>query len=123
MNFEEMKRRYEGGEDSLELTLEKWERILKHSNSVFHLNHFQEVLRAAIVPVFLCTEYSNQCHICPIYNVCKQGNSEDWTNLMRVVQAYAIAGDILPKEPFLGQLEAFVNKLKTCREEIFSKLH
>ena len=31
MTFEEMKSRYEKGEDALDLALEKWERILKYS--------------------------------------------------------------------------------------------
>jgi hypothetical protein len=123
LSFEEMKKRYDEGEDSLELTLEKWERIINYSKNVFHLSHFQEILKAAVVPIFLCTEYANQCRICPIYSVCKQGHSEDWTKLMRVIQAYAIAGDLLPKDPLLGQIEVFVNKLRICREEVFSKLH
>jgi hypothetical protein len=123
MSFEEMKRRYDGGEDSLELTLEKWERILKQSNAVYHIVQYQEILRAAVVPIFLCTEYSNQCHMCPIYNVCNQGHSDDWTKLMRVVQAYAIAGDVLPKDPLMGQLAMFVDKLKLCRSNIFDKLN
>ena len=52
MTFEEMKSRYEEGEDSLDLALEKWERILKYSETVFHLSHFQEILQAAVVPIF-----------------------------------------------------------------------
>ena len=121
MNFEEMKKRYDGGEDSLELTLEKWERILRHINSIFHLVHYQDILKAAVVPIFLCTEYANQCHMCPIFSLCHQGRSEEWTKLMRVVQAYAIAGDILPKDPLHGQIELFVGKLRTCKEDVLSK--
>ncbi len=123
MSFEEMKKRYTQGEDSLELTLEKWERILAFSKTIFHLSHFQELLKAAVVPIFLCTEYANQCHMCPIYTICKQGHSDAWITLMRVVQAYAIAGDHLPKEPLQGQLEVFMKKLHSCREDAFSKSH
>ncbi|MCP4715146.1 MAG: hypothetical protein GY868_08525 [Deltaproteobacteria bacterium] len=123
MTFEEMKRRYSEGADSLELTMEKWERIFTFSKEVFYLNDFQDLLKAAVVPIFLCTEYANQCHICPIYVVCKQGRSEEWIKLMRVVQAYAIAGDLLPREPLEGQIEAFVGKLKLCREDLFGKMH
>ena len=47
MTFEEMKNRYEEGEDSFDLVLEKWERILKYSETAFHLSHFQEILQAA----------------------------------------------------------------------------
>ena len=123
MTFEEMKKRYDDGEDSLELTLEKWEKILEFSKNVFHLSHYQEVLKACVVPVFLCTEYENQCHLCPINEVCKQGQSEDWTRLMRVVQAYAIAGDLLPQGHFREHIESFVNKLRDCHRNVLKRLH
>ncbi len=119
--FNEMKDRYRAGEDSLELTLEKWERILKHSKASFQLFHFQEILKAAVVPIFLCTEYSNQCTICPIFSLCSQGSSECWQRLMRVVQAYALAGDVLPRDTLTGQIEEFVEKLKNCRDEAYQK--
>ncbi len=121
MTFEEMRDRYEKGEDSLNLALEKWDRILTDSRTVFQLTHFQDILRAAVVPLFLCVEYEKQCHICPIFSVCRQGYSEDWTNLMRVVQAYAFAGDLLPLDPYLGHLETFVHKLRQCHEKQYSK--
>lgn len=123
MTFEEMKNRYEAGEDSLELALEKWERILQNSKTVFQLHHFQDILRAAVVPLFLCAEYANQCRMCPIFSVCKQGRSEDWTNLLRIVQAFAVAGDLLPRGALQGQVEIFTNKLRACREEAFNKSH
>ena len=66
MIFEEMKSKYEEGEDSLDLALEKWERILKYSETVFHLSHFQEILQVAVVPIFLCEEYSSQCQKCSV---------------------------------------------------------
>jgi hypothetical protein len=59
--------------------------------------------------------------MCPIFKVCQQGKSVEWTKLMRVVQAYAIAGDILPKDPLHGQIETFVDKLKLCRDDVMSK--
>jgi hypothetical protein len=121
MSFEEMRERYEKGEDSLNLALEKWERILTDSRTVFHISHFQDILKAAVVPLFLCVEYEKQCHICPIFSVCKQGNSEEWTNLMRVVQAYAFAGDLLPLDPYIGHVETFVNKLRMCHENQYAR--
>jgi len=123
MNFEDMKRRYNDGEDSLELTLDKWDRILNFARNVFHISHFQEILKAAVVPIFLCAEYANQCHLCPIFGICKKGHSDDWTSLMRVLQAYAIAGDLLPREPLVGQLERFVEKIKRCRQDVDKKMN
>lgn len=123
MNFEDMKRRYNDGEDSLELALDKWDRILNFSRNVFHISHYQEILKAAVVPIFLCAEYANQCHLCPIFTICKQGHSDDWTSLMRVLQAYAIAGDLLPHDPLVGQLERFVDKIKLCQQETVKRMH
>ena len=123
MAFEEMKKRYGGGEDSLELTIEKWSRIKQFSNKAFLISHYQDILRAAVVPIFLCTEYVNQCTLCPIYEVCKQGRSDEWITVMRVIQAYAIAGDLLPKEPFTGHIEQFLGKINMCREEAVVKAH
>ncbi|MCX5895518.1 MAG: hypothetical protein NTZ51_06785 [Proteobacteria bacterium] len=118
-----MKKRYGDGEDSLELTIEKWVRIKQFSQQAFLMSHFQEILRAAVVPIFLCTEYVNQCTLCPIYSVCKQGRSDEWVAVMRVIQAYAIAGDLLPREAFNGHLEQFLEKITTCREDAISKSH
>jgi len=123
MTFEEMKKRYGAGEDSLELTLDKWGRIKQFSAKAFLISHYQDILRAAVVPIFLCTEYVNQCSLCPIYEVCKQGRSDEWVTVMRVIQAYAIAGDLLPKEPFMGHIEQFLEKINMCREEAVAKAH
>jgi len=123
MTFDEMKKRYGAGEDSLELTLDKWGRIKQFSAKAFLISHYQDILRAAVVPIFLCTEYVNQCSLCPIYEVCKQGRSDEWVTVMRVIQAYAIAGDLLPKEPFMGHIEQFLEKINMCREEAVAKAH
>ncbi len=119
--FNEMKERYKAGEDSLELTVQKWEQILKYSRTSFHLYHFQEILKASVVPIFLCTEYANQCPICPIFSLCSQGRAERWQRLLRVIQAYALAGDVLTRETLSGQIEEFVTALKHCRDEAYQK--
>lgn len=123
MTFKEMKKRYEEGEDALDLTLEKWECILKYSETIYRLSQFQDLLEAAVVPVFLCDEYGTRCPSCPIFDLCKQGRSEEWSTLMRIVQAYAIAGDMLPKESLCSQIEIFYNKLKVCKDEIYYTLN
>lgn len=123
MTFDEMKRRYEGGEDSLELTLEKWLRIKQFSDKAFLITHFQDILRAAVVPILLCSEYVHQCTLCPIYDGCKQGQSEEWITVMRIIQAYAIAGDLLPKETLVAHIELFREKLNACRKTAVQKAH
>ena len=117
MDFKEMELKYNGGEDSLELTLEKWIRIYDFLESAFSLDHFNEALQAAMVPLFLCVEYRDRCEFCPLFRVCERGRSEIFNKVVRVMQAYTIAGDILPKDTLLGVVENFLDELHKCQHE------
>ncbi len=117
MDFKEMEQKYHSGEDSLELTIEKWIRILEFLETAFSLDHFNEALHAAMVPLFLCVEYRDRCDFCPLFRVCERGRSQIFNKVVRVMQAYTIAGDILPKETLLGVVENFVNELHKCQNE------
>jgi hypothetical protein len=121
MDFNEMEQKYSSGEDSLELTLEKWTRIYTYLESAFSLEHFNEALHAAMVPLFLCVEYRGRCEMCPIYKICEKGRSEIFNKVVRIMQSYTIAGDILPKEPLLGIVENFLDELEKCRTEAGGK--
>ena len=121
MDFKEMEQKYNGGEDSLELTIEKWIRILEFLDSAFSLDHFNEALQAAMVPLFLCVEYRDRCDFCPLFRVCERGRSQIFNKVVRVMQAYTIAGDILPKETLLGVVEKFVDELHQCHNEAGGK--
>ena len=90
MDLREMELKYNGGEDSLELTLEKWIRIYDFLESAFSLDHFNEALQAAMVPLFLCVEYRDRCEFCPLFRVCERGRSEIFNKVVRVMQAYTI---------------------------------
>jgi hypothetical protein len=117
MDFKEMEHKYNSGEDSLELTIEKWIRILEFLESAFSVDHFNEALQAAMVPLFLCVEYRDRCDFCPLFRVCERGRSQIFNKVVRVMQAYTIAGDILPKETLLGVVENFVDELHKCQTE------
>ena len=121
MDFKEMEQKYNSGEDSLELTIEKWIRILEFLESAFSLDHFNEALQAAMVPLFLCVEYRDRCDFCPLFRVCERGRSQVFNKVVRVMQAYTIAGDILPKETLLGVVENFVDELHKCQNESCGK--
>jgi hypothetical protein len=123
MDFKEMEKRYSGGEDSLELTVEKWTRIYEFLESAFSMGHFSEVLQAAVVPLFLCVEYKDRCEFCPLFRICKRGRSEEFNRVMRVMQAYVIAGDILPKDPILGIVGNFIEELKKCENDAKGRAH
>jgi hypothetical protein len=121
MDFKEMEKRYSDGEDSLNLTVEKWTRIYGFLESAFSLGHFTEALQAAAVPIFLCIEYKDRCELCPIFRICQRGKSEDFNRVMRMIQAYTIVGDILPKDPLLGVVGNFIEELKRCESDARGK--
>jgi len=123
MNFKEMENRYSNGEDSLDLTIEKWNRIYDFLHSAFSLGHFAEALQAAVVPLFLCVEYRDRCEFCPLFRICQKGKSEEFDRMIRVLQSYNIAGDILPKEPLLGVVGNFLEELKKCQADVKGKAH
>ena len=123
MDLKEMEKRYGGGEDSLELTVEKWTRIYKFLETSFDLRHFAEALQAAVVPIFLCVEYKERCEFCPLFRICERGKSEDFIKVMRILQSYTIAGDILPKEPLLGVVGDFLEELEKCKSDARGRAH
>ncbi|MEE9505147.1 MAG: hypothetical protein V3V90_08445 [Thermodesulfobacteriota bacterium] len=121
MDIKEMEKRYSGGEDSLDLTVEKWSRIHDFLETAFRLEHFMEVLNAAVVPIFLCVEYRDRCELCPLFRICERGKSEIFNKVMRVIQSYTIAGDLLPRDPLLGIMGNFVEELKRCKSDARGK--
>ena len=121
MDFKEMEQKYNSGEDSLELTLEKWIRIYEFLGTAFSLEHFNEALQAAMVPLFLCVEYRDRCEFCLLFRVCERGRSLVFNKVVRVMQAYTIAGDILPKETLLGVVGDFLDELHKCQNEACGK--
>ena len=123
MDFQEMENKYSNGEDSLELTLEKWTRIYEFLQSAFTLGHFDEALQAAVVPIFLCVEYRDRCEYCPLFMICRKGTSEEFNKVLRILQAYTVAGDMLPQEPLLGVVEIFLGELRMCRSDLKGKAH
>ena len=123
MDIKEMEKRYIEGEDSLSLTIEKWTRIYQFLQSAFSLAHFGEALQAAVVPIFLCIEYKDRCEYCPLYRICEKGKSEEFNRVIRIIQSYNIAGDILPKEPLLGIVGSFLEELKKCQSDAKGKAH
>ncbi len=121
MDFREMEKKYSSGVDALELTVVKWARIYEFLKTAFTLEHFAEALQAAVVPIFLCVEYRDRCEFCPIFRLCERGKSQVFNRVIRVMQSYTIAGDILPREPLKGVIGNFLAELKKCKNDASGK--
>ena len=123
LTFREMVTRYERGDNAFDLTLEKWVRIRESIKMAFSTSHFDEVLEAAAIKVPLCLENQDNCGICPLEAICSRGQEGSFGRFMRVIQAYCIAGDLLPKSPLLGLTDQIISELESCKRESLNKVN
>lgn len=117
LTFQEMATRYEEGENAFDLTLEKWVRIREFIKTAFATSHFDEVLEAAALKVPLCLQHEDNCGLCPLEATCSKGEEGSFMRFMRAIQAYCIAGDLLPKSSLLGLTDQIISELESCKRE------
>jgi hypothetical protein len=122
VTFQEILSRYEAGENAFDLTLEKWGKIRKSVENAFTLQHFREILDGAVIKVPLCFEYKDNCSICPLHGICSRGQDGSFSKFVRALQAYCIAGDLLPKSPLLRLADQIISELESCKTESSKKM-
>lgn len=124
MTASEMQERYRGKEDPFDLTLEKWTRIRRALTRSVTLRDFKEVFNAAAIPVPFCYEYQARgCLGCPLETICARGRGEKFIRVMRIIQAYVLAGDMLPQEPLTSEVDTFVLELEMVRAKARGTVH
>ena len=124
MTTSEMQERYQGKEDPFDLTLEKWTRIRRALNRSRTLKDFQTVFNAAAIAVPFCYEYqAGGCYGCPMETICARGRGERFIRVMRIIQAYVLAGDMLPKKPLVSEVDTFVLELEMVRAKARGAVH
>jgi hypothetical protein len=116
-----MQKRYQEREDPFDLTIEKWVRIQLFSNTASSLSDFQQLYQAANAAVPFCFEYRiKECTDCPLENVCGQGSGEKLLRVMKRIQTHVSAisaGNRLPKEPLITEINSLITKLKKLKPE------
>lgn len=118
VTYQEMLTRYERGENSLDLTLEKWLRIRESLENASSMSHFREILEAAVIKVPLCLENPDNCAGCPLQNICGREQEGSLGKFMWAIEAYCFAGeDLLPKSALLGLADQIISDLKACKRE------
>jgi hypothetical protein len=124
ITIQEMRERIQRRDDSFDLTIEKWVRIRKFLETANTLSDFQELLQGAAVAVPFCFEYQIKgCFGCPLEKICAQGRSERFLRVMRLIQAYTIAGDMLPKEKLASEIDDFIMELQMIRAKHKGMIH
>jgi hypothetical protein len=123
LTFQEMATRYDKGENAFDLTVEKWVRIREFIQSAFTTSQFDEVLQAAALKVPLCLEHQDNCGLCPLEAICSKGQEGSYMRFMRAIQAYCIAGDLLPKSSLLGLTDQIISELESCKRESRKRVH
>jgi hypothetical protein len=122
VTFQEIVTRYEAGENAFDLSVEKWVTIREYLESALSLPEFREILEAASIKVPLCLEYNDNCAICPLGAVCGKGQEGSFGKFIRAIQAYCIAGDLLPKSRLLALADQLISELKAYKKESLKRL-
>ena len=122
VTFREIVTRYEAGENAFDLTVEKWVRIREYLEIALSVSHFREILEAASIKVPLCLEYKDNCAICPLVTVCGKGQEGSFGKFIRGIQAYCIAGDLLPKSPLLRLADEIISELEVYKKESLKRM-
>jgi len=122
VTFREIVTRYEAGENAFDLTVEKWVRIREDLESALSLSEFWEILEAASIKVPLCLEYKDNCAMCPLWALCGKGQEGSFGKFIRAIQAYCIAGDLLPKSRVLALADQLISELKPSKKESLKRL-
>lgn len=124
MTIFEMQKRYQKKEDPFDLSLEKWVRIRQFLETGLTLSDFKDLFQAANIPIPFCYEYQiKDCLGCPLEKICGRGKGEKFVNVMRLIQAYVLAGDMLPKEPLMSGIDNFVMELEMLRAKSKGLIH
>jgi hypothetical protein len=119
-----MQERIQKRHDPFDLTIEKWVRIRKFLETANTLSDFQELLQGATVAVPFCFEYQTKgCFGCPLEKICARGRGERFLRVIRLIQAYTIAGDLLPKERLISEIYDFLIELEMIRTKHKGMVH
>jgi len=116
-------KRYEAGENAFDLAIEKWVRIREAIKSAYSLQHFVLIVRGASVKIALCVEFNDNCHLCPLEKICSREKEGLFNKVIRLMQAYCIAGDLLPKSTLIGLTDQLIAKLEQIKEEFMKLRH
>lgn len=124
MTILEMQEKYQKKENSFDLTLEKWIRIRQFLDTASTLGDFKELSQAANIPVPFCYEYQiKDCLGCPLEKRCGRGKGEKFFKVMRIIQAYVLAADMLPKEPLTSEIDDFLMELEMVKAKSKGMVH
>jgi len=123
MSFEETIKRYEAGENAFALAIEKWERIRGAIRTAHSPQHFVLIAQGALIKVALCIQFNDACHLCPLETICTRETEGLFGTVMRVMQAYCVAGDILPQSALLDLVNQLIAELKARKAEFMKLRH
>lgn len=125
MTLEEMQERFQKKDDPFDLTIEKWGRIRKFLDTTLTLDDFRKLFEASTVAVPFCFEFDvKHCVGCPLGEICGHGEEENKSQrLNRLIRAYALAGDMLPKQSLATQVDNFLEMIKQKSKGTSYKKH
>ncbi len=122
LGLEEMQRRHEKGEDPFALTIEKWLRIREFLLEKVDSTRYKEAFQCGSTKILFCLDYKNHCSLCPLVAVCHDSQSI-YYQIMRHLQAYTLAGTVLPRGPLIELIDFYIRDLRGYRQEWLKNSH
>jgi len=122
LELEEMERRHRRGEDPFDLAIEKWVRIREFLVEKGDPARFKQAFDCGSTKIIFCLDYKNHCSLCPLEGVCFDSQSL-YYQVMRHLQVYSLAGALLPRAPLIDLIEAYIQNLRSRRDEWLKKSH
>ena len=122
LGLEEMQWRHERGEDPFALTIEKWLRIREFLLEKVDPNRYKEAFQCGSTKILFCLDYKNYCLLCPLVGVCHDSQSI-YYQVIRHLQAYTLAGTLLPRGPLIELIDFYIRDLRGYRQELLKKSH
>jgi hypothetical protein len=120
MTLEEMQERIQEKDDNdpFDLAIEKWARIRKFLDNPLTLDDFRELFQGATVAVPFCFEFGVKgCAGCPLGDICAPIEEKKHQRLLRLIQAYTLAGDMLPKQRLTTEVDSYIIDLEMIKRK------
>ncbi len=113
IGFEEIKKRYEKGEDPFALTLEKWIRIEEFLDKEITYSEIVQLFGAATMKIPFCFDYAPNCSLCPLEKIC-QGPST-YHQILKFLYYFLATGMPLEKKPLIELVDKLIEEIKEAQ--------
>lgn len=113
IGLEEIKQRYEKGEDPFALTLEKWIRIKEFLDKEINYSEIVQLFSAATLKVPFCFDYAPHCNLCPLEKICQEPSA--YHQILKLLYYLLATGMPLEKGPLIELINKLIEEIREAQ--------